>query len=74
MQHGSVRIPYGLQVEDLTQLAGAGHTSGGDALAMFVNRGWIVVDDQGVTILDVAALRECAAMADEAPELQTVAS
>lgn len=61
---GTIHIACGLQTEDLTRLAGAGHTSGTDALAAFVANGWISLDDHGVTIHDLAALRRCARQAD----------
>ncbi len=71
---GGVHIACGLQSEDLTQLAGAGHTSGGDALSAFVAHGWIAFDDHGLTVLDIAALRRCAEQAGEAPEARSAAS
>ena len=61
---GTVHIACGLHNDDLTQLAGAGHTSGTDALAAFVANGWITLDDHRVTIRDLAALRRCARQAD----------
>ena len=61
---GTVHIACGLRTDDLTRLAGAGHTSGTDALAAFVANGWITLDDYGVTIRDLTALRHCARQTD----------
>jgi CRP-like cAMP-binding protein len=61
---GTVHIACGLRSEDLTQLAGAGHTSGADALAAFVANGWITLDEHGVTVRDLGALRRCARQND----------
>ncbi|AFM16056.1 cAMP-binding protein [Mycolicibacterium chubuense NBB4] len=61
---GTVHLGYSLLPEDLTQLAGAGHTSGRDALGEFVARGWIAVYDNEVVIRDLAALRRCSERED----------
>ncbi len=52
-----VRVPHDLTQEELAQLVGASRETVNKALADFVQRGWILLEQRSVTLLDVERLR-----------------